>query len=381
MTQEFYALPVNQGDSFLLHRDDKYILVDGGGNKGHLVKLLTAVGSPKLDIVVCTHGDKDHVNGLNGLFNKPSFLHENKDNGNSTEFWIPVLWQHILDRCQSDKQIWAAIKKELDSIAKHGPLSETVWISIDKEIALITLEEPPTGVYTNSFRLKISLKGHARGASFVHPDNAYIHLRYGQSDLDAFIGTLKAIRTLRNEAAKHGKLIYFQYIPTEWAAGGCTSILEPMNSVEVQHVNANVSPLILMALTMANIFSLVFHSPSTPGCGGVLFSADSPLSFLTIPPHSPVNGSYIVTTPHHGSEDNKDGCERVLDWHQNPSEIFWVRSDKRKIVSRPWEGYTNLPGTRFCTICNPPCNQQKQQIELLDRGGAWRVRSGRKCHH
>ena len=37
---KFTALPVNVGDSFLLQVENKVILVDGGMNKSHIIKLL-----------------------------------------------------------------------------------------------------------------------------------------------------------------------------------------------------------------------------------------------------------------------------------------------------------------------------------------------------
>ena len=64
---KFYALPVKEGDSFVLVRSDASILVDGGvANKDRwLASLLQSqCGVSKLDIVVCTHNDDDHTGGL-----------------------------------------------------------------------------------------------------------------------------------------------------------------------------------------------------------------------------------------------------------------------------------------------------------------------------
>lgn len=59
------ALPV-LGESFLLQRDGKNILVDGGFSSSRLIRALQAtnVDVNQLDIVVCTHADRDHAGGL-----------------------------------------------------------------------------------------------------------------------------------------------------------------------------------------------------------------------------------------------------------------------------------------------------------------------------
>ena len=59
------ALPTN-GESFLLRRAGKNVLVDGGYKKDNIAHVLKLQFQDVqyLDVVVCTHGDGDHIGGL-----------------------------------------------------------------------------------------------------------------------------------------------------------------------------------------------------------------------------------------------------------------------------------------------------------------------------
>ncbi len=62
-----YILDVGQGDSILIKTiDDKYILIDSGPDKKAIYQLQKIIPfwRRKLDLVILTHPDKDHVGGL-----------------------------------------------------------------------------------------------------------------------------------------------------------------------------------------------------------------------------------------------------------------------------------------------------------------------------
>ena len=66
------VLDVGQGQSVLLQFDDKAFLVDCGGDSGQrtadaVIHQLLSQGITKLDGVILTHYDKDHVNGVEAL--------------------------------------------------------------------------------------------------------------------------------------------------------------------------------------------------------------------------------------------------------------------------------------------------------------------------
>ena len=93
------ALPVS-GDSYLLRRGDKNILVDGGYSSGKLAKALSSkeVDVDHLDIVVCTHADRDHAGGLADLLEK---THIQVD-----EFWLPGAWLDSLPTLYAIQVRW-----------------------------------------------------------------------------------------------------------------------------------------------------------------------------------------------------------------------------------------------------------------------------------
>jgi competence protein ComEC len=67
-TPSVVVLDVGQGDAILVQDPSGLaMLVDGGGNPGVLDRALRRHGVTRLDTVVVTHGDADHVGGLVGL--------------------------------------------------------------------------------------------------------------------------------------------------------------------------------------------------------------------------------------------------------------------------------------------------------------------------
>ena len=69
-------IDVGQGDSILLHSDNKNILVDTGGSykEGNIfynthLPLFKSKGIKKLDYLIFSHGDKDHIGEANTLIN------------------------------------------------------------------------------------------------------------------------------------------------------------------------------------------------------------------------------------------------------------------------------------------------------------------------
>ena len=73
--REVVYLDVGQGDSTLLRLDGLSVLVDGGGTPhsdydvgaGTVVPALRAMGVNHLDVVVATHADSDHIEGLSSV--------------------------------------------------------------------------------------------------------------------------------------------------------------------------------------------------------------------------------------------------------------------------------------------------------------------------
>lgn len=86
---EVHFIDVGQGDATLiLSSDGKSMLIDAGNNgKGsHLVSYLKEVGVEKIDVLIGTHPDSDHIGGMDvviehfdiGTFYMPMKYHETK---------------------------------------------------------------------------------------------------------------------------------------------------------------------------------------------------------------------------------------------------------------------------------------------------------------
>jgi hypothetical protein len=89
MTDRFVALPVGQGDAFFLQRGAFAALIDGGRSRPAFATLFRETLNRKsIDVLVCTHNDADHADGVLG------FLESGLSCG---EVWLPALWQDRLD--------------------------------------------------------------------------------------------------------------------------------------------------------------------------------------------------------------------------------------------------------------------------------------------
>jgi hypothetical protein len=101
-----------------------------------------------------------------------------------------------------------------------------------------------------------------------------------------------------------------------------------------------------IALTEANEQSLVFMSPNKDGDPGVVFTADSKLSFCQqISWHDRI----IITAPHHGSEANQHAYSRFKN-ETGGIDVCWVRSDGR-FLKRPGKSFVTINSRKFCTLC------------------------------
>jgi hypothetical protein len=160
---------------------------------------------------------------------------------------------------------------------------------------------------------------------------------------------------------------------------GGIATLQPLNARAIAQVCPLVGPLLRwLALTVSNKESLVFWCPRMAEHPGVLFTADSDLSRLSLP-HD-FEGA-IATAPHHGSEANAAAYRAVIAAAQgHSSSITWVRSDGR-YRSRPGPTYLNLLSRRLCTLCRVggSMSSPKQTVHLFSRGGVWTRLRTRTC--
>ncbi|MER0169601.1 MAG: MBL fold metallo-hydrolase [Nitrosomonas sp.] len=66
--KNFIALPVGQGDAFYLKHNDFSVLIDGGKSVQKLPELFKEnTKTNEVGVLVCTHNDADHANGILGF--------------------------------------------------------------------------------------------------------------------------------------------------------------------------------------------------------------------------------------------------------------------------------------------------------------------------
>jgi beta-lactamase superfamily II metal-dependent hydrolase len=84
----FIAVPVTQGDAFYLEHDNWSVLVDGGRNPSGFADVFRkATKAHGVSVVVCTHNDADHANGIIGFL---------QSGFRCREVWLPGRWLSAL---------------------------------------------------------------------------------------------------------------------------------------------------------------------------------------------------------------------------------------------------------------------------------------------
>ncbi len=84
----FIAIPVGQGDAFYVEREGFSMLIDGGRSRTAFPSMFQEVTKRDgVNVVVCTHNDADHANGILGL------LEAGLKCG---EVWLPGRWLSAL---------------------------------------------------------------------------------------------------------------------------------------------------------------------------------------------------------------------------------------------------------------------------------------------
>lgn len=354
------ALPI-KGESFLLRRSGKNVLVDGGYKGDKIARVLESQiqDVPYLDVVVCTHGDSDHVGGLPPLLNDWS--------GRIGQLWLPGRWVNVVPQlvvdpaeffkqliCELDVELREpsedvrSIIREADDVQRQQDVREDMdippsdndpqpvgeWIK-ETDLPLDTAEIKQEPEWFEKIRQSEMNLESAKSASSAYEsarrkaryrlkkETSEIHIRIANYWL-GLIETAEAIRKVAIAAID-------QKIPTRWfdfdgfsqtrrAKGGAQGFLIPVNAVEQA-----TPPTVLakfLQLEKINRESLVFLAPPARERLGVLFCADSPLgdgpnfgtSFLRPQPFSTLWLPIVATAPHHGSESNKAAYIHLRNW-------------------------------------------------------------------
>jgi hypothetical protein len=384
---QFVAIRVGKGDAFFLEREGAKILVDGGFATREFPRQFRRVTKcSSLDVLVCSHNDTDHANGVLGYLE--AGLH-------AEEVWLPGSWANrlqdlvfspdgflkelavdIRDSEPTERttmledlgnELFDSTQREAVEAHKGGPIA-AVWDRVEEEWNDADFHFP------GLWRLPCVSKDAARGLTIVPR-----HLLPGNTRSRILLEALDAgdkIRRIFLAACRLGSTIrWFEFRSSGSPSRGLPGVLVPVNAVEILRVpKPRLSALDYLALTTVNRESLVFQAPISNDHPPVLFTADSDLKFGQPIPNAP---GMLVTAPHHGSEDNAYAYRRLSNPTGPRPSLTWVRSDE-ETKKRPGKSYVSASGTKYCTACRP-YNLSKQNVRLSLVSGQWVPASARTC--
>jgi hypothetical protein len=398
---QFIAIPVAQGDAFYLEREGFSLLVDGGRSRSALPSMFqVATKTDGVNVIVCTHNDADHANGILG------FLEAGLK---CEELWLPGRWLGALpDVLRPFSEVFRDLVDNVNNIAEKDipsnvetPQQSPSLIEAYGERVHDRLTEDPATAEGPSIAENgwpesyLQMLEQAEPWDLLpylpglwDPENWLLALRLYQQLEPARVQLVWSAIDAADRIRAIAAAAFHRGLPVQWFEFDITTLpdlhlrggvpeLRPVNGREVASVRPRVGSLLdWLPLTVSNKESLVLWSPATAHHPGVLFTADSDLAGVGLP--SQLDGA-IATAPHHGSEANANAY-RAVAAASNARSITWVRSDGR-YRSRPGSTYLGL-ASRLCTICrrargNPT---MKQVVRLYSSGGAWiRHRETRVC--
>lgn len=350
MASKLIALPVGQGDSFYLQRDKESILFDGGRSENALPKMLhSMLSNKKIDVVVCSHNDADHANGIIGLLD---------DGGiEITEIWLPGRWQEGLARMAENPISFVENlhRESYRQDLRHDNLENYAEKNLENSNNLEDREESTENISDVIELLSESDWGFSNQLRNFDWPFFFMNSLFSEA-----IEAANRIVLIATKAYNRGCRIrwfdYKEFEITKHAKGG-ELWMRPLNSVEILRMKrTKFSGLQLLALSVANKESLVFLS-ETKDEPSVLFCADSNLKNVQL---SSIQ-NLIATAPHHGADSNKAVYNLV-------KNSIWIRSDMNS-SKRPCKEYTFLK-EKYCTICNGN-RKPKSEVIFTSSGAAW----------
>ncbi len=390
---QFVAIPVSLGDAFYLNRNDYSILIDGGLDEaGFPTLFLNTIKSDNVNVVVCTHNDADHANGILGFL---------KAGLSCDEVWLPGSWIGVLpDILGPFHSVLTELAENIlddrrqykdDSLNPEAPTLET-YFEERKALSELNADDKreTSGLYEDGWSAQLvellEMSVPWDSVSLLHWINRlvypyYVH-HFDEAEIQLLWSAIEAASRIRAIA----QAAFHRGIPVRWfeydtnSPSGGNSYLRPLNAKEIATVRVRPAGtlLYLLSLSVSNKESLVFWSPPMEQHPGVLFNADSDLANVQLPSNSELLGA-LATAPHHGSEANANAYLEVARAAPTAySTVTWVRSDGRS-TKRPGAAYLGLGrNKRACTICRISAKQFTKKYAVVAqtaKSGTWQVLS------
>lgn len=323
-------------------------VVDGGNNKNDIVLKLRKQ-TANIDVVICTHYDSDHFNGIIGIIKSNKF--------HIKELWLPDILGDIVFTLY------------------HHPEYAIELLSMNKteEESQITLENFIAERSKETNKKEQNDIGERINISFLEYLHELLQCRFCLFPYSKAIANIKCIVVLKKilhliiyaiYSGTHIRWLEYKAHRTKERISNNYN-LYALNSSETNmqaYHQQHLFYLALYVLSKENKESLVFQFEKE-NLPNVLFTADSDLGFCKQTGIQLTDNS-IVTAPHHGSPHN--ACVYQIVQGNN---LIYVRSGKVK-PKWPCKEYINLP-QKYCTDCRNSTNDQQVILKYKSNIQRW----------
>lgn len=416
----FKAYPVN-GDSFLLEYDNNNsdeldapkksrILVDGGYDKS-IVEFLNSDNIDKLNVIVCTHYDRDHFGGIKAILDNSDFDFD--------ELWLPEDFLSIQktyyenprksiidilygiaksnlekindgdtsnnisenDIKERDQNIDGALTCICYKLSQLKRLNDNLDVHDDKEIHDLyyncirqcndELKSFPVECFFDCFifpllkhyeilednksqikYIKRYIKRCSTCIEIHNKDFRYFKFLSFYNETKEVFEMLLNTLEFTSKALKSKKVKWLKYEKKDLKNEVLGFNIYGLNCVVVNENDILcVKGDLLSFLTLKNKKSLVFKYIEDDNTPNILFSADSDFSFTG---DISLNVNSIITAPHHGSISNDKAYNKII--CNNP---IYVRGDYSRVEKI---GTFHMQNIKYCTKCK---NTGEKQIIII----------------
>jgi len=369
---KFTVLKVGIGDSFLLEANSKKILVDTGNEQYECEKLISKKGIKELDLIIITHYDSDHVNGLVEII---------KSDISIKEIWLPETFGRINETLKEEKdnllkQIINSDFEQANTVVRL--LVYDFFLQNHKHIFIKILSDKSTESgkiiaethYLNEVYEKIIENSKDQTIGIIQQIPSVLITYINKSHVNK-------IKDIVEECKKKGiKIKWLKYtdeLENEEINKKINII--GVNCKEKENIKAYYDDLeTIFYLTRINRESLVFKYQEKDSLPNILFSADSGFEFLGENEKINLTNNSIVTASHHGSKERLNvGTYNLV----SGKDLIYVRSDNKN-NKRPCCEYIKLE-KKYCTICNTM--NEKEEIILEYLNNEWKANKEKcKCN-
>ena len=337
---KFTALKITEGDSFLLQNNERNILFDTGKSKSECRIQLQIKQISHLDIVIISHFDLDHVNGLIELL---------KSNIEITEIWLP----------DNFGRIQASLNKKKYGILNLIKEYEGRLFNDDDHADQLEFNEQEDSIESRSYFHELQIK------PFALIDFQLTNYLKGKQ--------LTNIENIVNECNKAKVIIKWLKYTGIFNSFQISNEMVGLNCIENTNITAYSDDLeALYFLSRINQESLVlkFCMNDLPE---ILFTADSGFEFLNPNQRIKLKDFSIMTAPHHGSNNSENGKGYSL---VKGRKLTYVRSNNSRVTTISVKFTHHIDS--YCTICR----NAKSVLEevVLTYSGKWNPNKGAcKC--